>query len=58
MSRAKLKMQIEIAGCTIVPMSEHDLLEVVEIEETTGLSQMSARLRKSNLRMALYQARL
>lgn len=39
MSRAKLKMQIEIAGCNIVPMSEHDLLEVVEIEETTGLSQ-------------------
>jgi [ribosomal protein S18]-alanine N-acetyltransferase len=26
-------------GCLIVPMTEHDLLEVVEIEETTGLSQ-------------------
>jgi [ribosomal protein S18]-alanine N-acetyltransferase len=39
MSRAKLKREIESAGCVIVPMSEHDLLEVVEIEETTGLSQ-------------------
>jgi [ribosomal protein S18]-alanine N-acetyltransferase len=39
MSRAELKLEIEIAGCVIVPMSEHDLLEVVEIEETTGLSQ-------------------
>jgi ribosomal-protein-alanine N-acetyltransferase len=26
-------------GCALAPMSEHDLLEVVEIEETTGLSQ-------------------
>lgn len=26
-------------GCFIAPMTEHDLLEVVEIEETTGLSQ-------------------
>ena len=25
--------------CAVGPMSEHDLLEVVEIEETTGLSQ-------------------
>ena len=32
-------MEIEIAGCFIASMSEHDLLEVVEIEETTGLSQ-------------------
>ena len=39
MSRAKLKIEIERAGCAIVRMSEHDLLEVVEIEETTGLSQ-------------------
>jgi ribosomal-protein-alanine N-acetyltransferase len=39
MSRAELKPEIEIAGCVIIPMSEHDLLEVVEIEETTGLSQ-------------------
>lgn len=39
MSRAKLKMEIESAGCVIAQMSEHDLLEVVEIEETTGLSQ-------------------
>ena len=30
---------MEAAGCVIVPMTEHDLLEVVEIEETTGLSQ-------------------
>jgi len=30
---------MEIEGCRIVPMNEHDLLEVVEIEETTGLSQ-------------------
>ena len=39
MSRAELKMELSGAGCVIVPMSEHDLLEVVEIEETTGLSQ-------------------
>jgi ribosomal-protein-alanine N-acetyltransferase len=39
MSRAGLKFEIERAGCFIVQMSEHDLLEVVEIEETTGLSQ-------------------
>lgn len=30
---------METAECVIVPMTEHDLLEVVEIEETTGLSQ-------------------
>jgi ribosomal-protein-alanine N-acetyltransferase len=34
-----MKKEIESAGCVITPMSEHDLLEVVEIEETTGLSQ-------------------
>jgi ribosomal-protein-alanine N-acetyltransferase len=34
-----MKVEIELAGCVIVPMSEHDLLEVVEIEESTGLSQ-------------------
>ncbi len=39
MSRAELKVELEGAGCAIVPMTEHDLLEVVEIEETTGLSQ-------------------
>jgi ribosomal-protein-alanine N-acetyltransferase len=39
MSRAELKVELEGAGCVIVPMTEHDLLEVVEIEETTGLSQ-------------------
>jgi ribosomal-protein-alanine N-acetyltransferase len=32
-------VELEAAGCVIVPMNEHDLLEVVEIEETTGLSQ-------------------
>ena len=39
MSRAELRVELEAAGCVIVPMNEHDLLEVVEIEETTGLSQ-------------------
>ena len=39
MSRAGLKDECESEGCALVPMSEHDLLEVVEIEETTGLSQ-------------------
>src|SRR3954468_22802007 len=39
MSRAGLKGECEGAGCDLVPMNEHDLLEVVEIEETTGLSQ-------------------
>jgi len=39
MSRAKLRVSLAQAGCVIEPMCEHDLLEVVEIEETTGLSQ-------------------
>lgn len=39
MSRAEMKVELQGAGCVIVPMNEHDLLEVVEIEETTGLSQ-------------------
>lgn len=39
MSRAGLKGECGGVGCDLVPMSEHDLLEVVEIEETTGLSQ-------------------
>jgi [ribosomal protein S18]-alanine N-acetyltransferase len=39
MSRAELRVELEQAGCVIVPMTEHDLLEVVQIEETTGLSQ-------------------
>ena len=39
MARARMRVELERAGCVIVPMSEHDLLEVVEIEETTGLSQ-------------------
>lgn len=33
-----MRVALERAGCVIVPMTEHDLLEVVEIEETTGLS--------------------
>jgi ribosomal-protein-alanine N-acetyltransferase len=39
MSRAELRVELDEAGCVVVPMTEHDLLEVVEIEETTGLSQ-------------------
>lgn len=39
MSRAGLKDECGEEGCALVPMNEHDLLEVVEIEETTGLSQ-------------------
>ena len=39
MSRAGLKEECGGGACAVVPMSEHDLLEVVEIEETTGLSQ-------------------
>ncbi|HEX8560508.1 MAG TPA: ribosomal protein S18-alanine N-acetyltransferase [Pyrinomonadaceae bacterium] len=39
MARARLRVELERAGCVIVPMTEHDLLEVVEIEESTGLSQ-------------------
>jgi ribosomal-protein-alanine N-acetyltransferase len=34
-----MKRVLERAGCVITSMNEHDLLEVVEIEETTGLSQ-------------------
>ena len=39
MARAELRVALERAGCVIEPMTEHDLLEVVEIEEMTGLSQ-------------------
>lgn len=39
MSRAGLKGGWGCEGCALVQMNEHDLLEVVEIEETTGLSQ-------------------
>ena len=39
MTRARLRVELEQAGSFIAPMGEHDLLEVVEIEETTGLSQ-------------------
>jgi ribosomal-protein-alanine N-acetyltransferase len=34
-----MRLELEGAGCDVVPLSEHDLLEAVEIEETTGLSQ-------------------
>ena len=34
-----MRVELEGAGCVVVPMCEHDLLEVVAIEETTGLSQ-------------------
>lgn len=34
-----MMVEIECARCVIVPMAEHDLLEVVAIEESTGLSQ-------------------
>ncbi|MCA1641229.1 MAG: GNAT family N-acetyltransferase [Acidobacteria bacterium] len=33
------RARVEGGGYEIVPMSAHDLLEVVEIEETTGLSR-------------------
>jgi ribosomal-protein-alanine N-acetyltransferase len=39
MSSAKLIAEYAHAGFLIDQMSEHDLLEVVEIEETCGLSQ-------------------
>src|SRR5215212_11675846 len=39
MSRAGLKGERGEEGCALAPMNEHDLIEVVEIEETTGLSQ-------------------
>src|SRR5215213_6924226 len=39
MVRARLRVELEGAGGVVVPMCEHDLVEVVEIEETTGLSQ-------------------
>jgi [ribosomal protein S18]-alanine N-acetyltransferase len=39
MSSAVLRMELEDAGCAVVPLSEHDLLEAVEIEEMTGLSK-------------------
>ncbi len=38
MSRAGLVCEWEHEGFRITPMTEHDLLEVVEIEETCGLS--------------------
>ena len=38
MSSARAVREIEHAGFLIGAMTEHDLLEVVEIEETTGLS--------------------
>jgi ribosomal-protein-alanine N-acetyltransferase len=39
MSSAELVRLEPLAGFHIAPMSEHDLLEVVEIEETCGLSR-------------------
>ena len=39
MSCAGMRLELEGAGCAVVPLSEHDLLEAVEIEESTGLSQ-------------------
>ena len=39
MSRAELRSEPTVEGRAVAPMTEHDLLEVVEIEETTGLSQ-------------------
>ena len=38
MSRAGVVYELEYEGFVISPMTEHDLLEVVEIEETCGLS--------------------
>jgi ribosomal-protein-alanine N-acetyltransferase len=38
MSRAGVVSELEYEGFVISPMTEHDLLEVVEIEETCGLS--------------------
>lgn len=39
MSSAGLVLEYEHAGFLIGPLNEHDLLEVVEIEETCGLSR-------------------
>lgn len=39
MTRARLISDVGGAWCAVVRMTEHDLLEVVEIEESTGLSQ-------------------
>jgi ribosomal-protein-alanine N-acetyltransferase len=39
MALARMRVEVVSAGCVIEPMCEHDLLEVVEIEESTGLSQ-------------------
>src|SRR5256714_1908501 len=39
MSSASLRSDLSVEGRAVAPMTEHDLLEVVEIEETTGLSQ-------------------
>jgi [ribosomal protein S18]-alanine N-acetyltransferase len=44
-----MRVELERAGCVIVPMSEHDLMEVVEIEETTGLSQWGWEAYRSEL---------
>ena len=44
-----MRVELEEAGCVVVPMTEHDLLEVVEIEETTGLSQWGWEAYRSEL---------
>lgn len=36
---AKQRAALEPAGITITPISEHDLLEIVEIEEQSGVSR-------------------
>ena len=36
---AEQRLALDPEGITILPMSEHDLLEVVEIEEQSGLSR-------------------
>lgn len=39
MSQVEQKKAPQLDGITITPMAEHDLLEVVEIEEKSGLSR-------------------
>lgn len=38
MSQAQYAREIVLSDCRIMRMTEHDLIEVVEIEETSGLS--------------------
>ena len=39
MSRTKTSAEIDTVGFCLSPMTEHDLLEVVEIEDASGLSR-------------------